>query len=147
MRKLTVIFFLTFNLNFHGQEVIKDPFQACGAQLDVKSNSYYCLIPDQTAKFPGGNIELLKYFQKHLILPKDNCDYHTILLFIAVQSNGTATFIRIVKPIGCKNLETEIKKLINVMPKWIPAKCSGLPVEHRFYIPINIKNKKPFSIY
>ena len=41
MRKLTVVFFLTFNLNFHGQEIHEDPFQACGAQLDVKNNNSY----------------------------------------------------------------------------------------------------------
>lgn len=141
MRKLIIIFFIAINLNVHGQEII-EPYQAaCGEQLDVKNNSYYYLIPDQTAKFPGGNIELLKYFQKYLILPKGSCEYSTILFFIAVQSDGTAHFIRLVKPKDCINLETKIKNLINVMPKWKPAKCHGVTVEHRFYIPININLK------
>lgn len=140
---LFIIFVLTLNINVNGQGLICNPpvDTLCGRQLDAETKTYFYSLPDQPAEFPGGNKEFIKYFQKNLLLPKDTCEYYTIQLIMLVKSNGTPTFVKLVKPKGCQNLETELKRLIGEMPVWKPAKCKGQLVDHRFYIPIHINIK------
>lgn len=98
--------------------------------------------PQEFPLFPGGDVELMKFIAETCKYP-DSCiakgiQGRVILQFI-IRKDGSIsdkmTAIRSPHP----DLTKEAKRIISLMPKWIPGKQDGKPVNTMFTIPISFR--------
>ncbi|GAB6010554.1 TonB family protein [Viscerimonas tarda] len=92
-------------------------------------------------QFSGGMSELSKFIQKNLRYPrqaaKDSIQGSVIVRFVVTKDGSIAdtTVVRGVSP----ELDAEAKRVIGLMPKWIPGKQNGESVDVYFTMPIVFK--------
>lgn len=90
------------------------------------------------AEFPGGNSEMLKFIGQNLKVPKEFQDAGIsgkIIISFCVKKEGTIDNIEILRSPGF-GIDEEIIKVFKSMPKWIPAKLNGVPIDSIEKIPI-----------
>lgn len=102
-------------------------------------------IPDQpiplplVPRFPEGNEAMFTFIEKTMQYPdaakKANIG-GTVLVSFTVKSDGTLTDIKVQKGIGY-GCDEEAIRIVKLMPKWIPAKSGGQPIDSDFSIPVN----------
>ncbi len=102
--------------------------------------SYGC---EPEAYFPGGHAKLKEYLGKHLNYPeralKDSIEGKCYVQFV-VKANGQTANAKIVRSIpNCPECDAEVIRIILAMPKWIPPKIDGKPVNSYMTLPINFK--------
>lgn len=98
-------------------------------------------------KFPGGMGALMKFVQDSLRYPvfclEQGIQGRVIVQFL-VNPDSTLSDIRVVKSVY-PHLDNEALRLVKSMPKWIPARQYGKPVQVRFTMPINFRLPKEES--
>jgi periplasmic protein TonB len=95
-------------------------------------------------EFPGGQIRLNDYLDKHLVYPKRAKKKRLegkVFAQFAVEEDGTLTSIRISKSLS-KECDEEVIRLLKNSPKWIPATENGKPVKNWMVLPIEFSLKK-----
>ena len=96
---------------------------------------------EEMPKFPGGDIELMKFFSQNLVYPeiakRAGVEGKVILSFI-VDKNGNITDVKIAKSIGA-GCDEEAMRVLKTMPHWIPGKQNGNPVLTRINLPVVFK--------
>ena len=100
------------------------------------------IIPDENAEFPGGEDALHDFIEKNLRFPdaaRDNVSGKVYAKFV-VEKDGSISNIQIIRNIGYGCGE-EVVRLVESMPKWIPAKVRGYVVRSQFILPINFVQK------
>ncbi len=99
-------------------------------------------------EFPGGMDSLQSFFKKNLRYPQfevDNKIEGRIYVEFTVDTLGNVLNPRIVKSIlGQKNLDVEVMRMMNLMPKWKPGEIINQNGEHSkakmtFTLPIQFK--------
>jgi protein TonB len=99
-------------------------------------------MAEKMPEFPGGSEALLKYFQENLNYPEDarkeKIEARIIVQFI-VEPDGSLTNIKLFRGHQYESLNNEAIRIIENMPKWIPAKQKGKRVRCRFLQPITFK--------
>lgn len=89
----------------------------------------------------NGFDSLYLYFQRDLVYPlappADTIEGKVELQFM-VDKNGNIKNSKVVKSLG-KPFDIEALRVINEMPKWIPATVNGTPLDTRKQISINFK--------
>jgi periplasmic protein TonB len=88
-------------------------------------------------EFPGGSKALLEYVKKNLRYPEEDNKGVVYVSFI-VSKTGKISNIRIVRGVS-RACDMEAIRLIKEMPRWIPAKQNGQPVDVRYTIPVRFK--------
>ena len=87
-------------------------------------------FPDIEPSFPGGELELQKFFAENLKFPVDCLDsnfYGRIEMKFIVQKDGSISNVEInEKKLGCVQLALETERFLNLMPKWIPGEVQGV---------------------
>ena len=100
-------------------------------------------FPDIEPSFPGGELELQKFFAENLKFPVDCLDsnfYGRIEMKFIVEKDGSISNVEIhEKKIGCVQLAVETERFLNQMPKWIPGEVQGEKKRVRVILPLNIK--------
>ena len=100
-------------------------------------------LPDIEPSFPGGELELQKFFAENLNFPVDCMDsnfYGRIELKFIVEKDGSISTIQInEKKLGCAQLVEEATRVLMLMPKWIPGEVEGIKKRVLVRIPFNIK--------
>ncbi|SHF43126.1 energy transducer TonB [Dysgonomonas macrotermitis] len=94
--------------------------------------------------FPGGEIEFRKFLSKNIRYPgmslEDNIDGRVIVQF-TIDKTG-----RVINPLIILSLDKycdkEVLRVINKMPKWIPAKARGNTINTNFVLPVIFKMYK-----
>jgi hypothetical protein len=106
------------------------------SKLTEKPYIFAEIMPD----FIGGEDSLMNYLTSNMKIPNSliNSGYNkTFYVDFIIEKDGKTSNIN-----TPNNLYNEVKKnvseLITNMPKWIPAKNSGVPVRCKFSIPITI---------
>lgn len=99
-------------------------------------------IVDEEASFPGGVKEMMLFMSKNLRHPEVggfSMQGKVYLRFI-VEKDGTLTNIEVMRGIvGCPECDKEAVRVVELMPKWNPAKYNGKIVRSYFNIPIVFK--------
>ena len=99
-------------------------------------------LPDIEPSFPGGELELNKFFAKNLNFPVDCMDsnfYGRIEMKFIVEKDGSISTIQInEKKLGCAQLVNEATRVLMLMPKWTPGEVDGIKKRVLVRIPINI---------
>jgi len=101
---------------------------------------------EQQPSFPGGETALMQYLKNNIQYPaieKDNGIQGTIALTFIVSKDGTIRDIKVLRTIkDGPNLEKEAVRIVKQMPKWIPGKSYGAPVNVQYNLPISFVLRK-----
>ena len=99
-------------------------------------------FPDIEPSFPGGELELQKFFAENLKFPVDCLDsnfYGRIEMKLIVEKDGSISNVEInEKKLGCVQLAVETERFLNLMPKWIPGEVQGVKKRVLVKLPLNI---------
>jgi TonB family protein len=92
-----------------------------------------------SAKFPGGAEMMMAFIKKNMIWRQNQYTISgSILASFLITKNGEIRDIKIEKSL-CESCDKEAVRIIESMPRWIPAKKDGLNIESRVVIPIEFK--------
>jgi protein TonB len=96
----------------------------------------------KSPSFPGGEMELLKYFSQNFKLPEgirpDSPKGTKLAMSFIVETSGVLTEMKILKDIGPGSGEETIR-VLHSMPPWTPAEANGRPVRSRYVLPIQLE--------
>jgi len=91
--------------------------------------------------FPGGDTELYNFLQTNLVYPKEAIKKGIegiVMVNFVVKKDGIITEVYAQKS-PHKLLSEEAIRVVKLMPKWLPGKQDGKPVNVRFLLPIEFK--------
>lgn len=91
--------------------------------------------------FPGGSLELIEYIARHLKYPKKAKDkgiHGRVIVSFIIDCDGSISDAKIVRGID-PDCDKEALRLINGMPRWIPAQQNGENIGVRLTLPIIFK--------
>lgn len=97
--------------------------------------------PSTLAQFPGGNQAFFQYITQYLNYPdiaKENCIEGQVIISIEIEANGKIKNTKVLKGIGF-GCDKEAIRVVQNMPKWIPAKRLGNPIASKIVIPIKFR--------
>ena len=99
--------------------------------------------PETVPQFPGGLIAQQKFINDNFIYPikaKENAIEGTCYVSFVIDTMGKIKDIKVVKGIkGCFECDEEAKRLISIMPNWIPSKLNGKTIECKMNYPVKFK--------
>jgi len=98
-------------------------------------------IVEQMPKYPGGEEELRKFIAQNIRYPKEaqeSAIQGRVYVEFIVDFEGSVRNATVVRGVD-KSVDDEALRVINSMPKWIPATQRGEAVNVRYTIPINFK--------
>jgi len=100
-------------------------------------------IVEESAEFPGGQAEMIKFIQKNLQYPamarEAGISGKCFLKFV-VNETGNISNVEILKGVpGCPDCDKEAIRVVKAMPSWKPAKMTGKSVKCYFNLPISFK--------
>ena len=96
---------------------------------------------EQIPSFPGGNAALESYLSKNIKYPsetEDKCVEGRVIVTFLVQKDGSVNNAFVVKSVS-PYWDKEALRVINNMPKWIPAKSNGENVAVLYNVPVTFK--------
>ncbi len=106
----------------------------------VEENKVFDAV-EQMPTFPGGEGELMKYLNKNLTYPTlaaENGIQGTVLLQFVVQKDGSIGEVKVVRSKD-PDLDREAVRVVKGMPKFIPGRMNGQPVNVWFTLPVRFK--------
>jgi len=99
--------------------------------------------PEEMPKFPGGDSLRIKFFFDNIKYPQDKkaTDFQgKIYVSFIIEEDGSISNIKLLRGIET-SLDDEVLRVINLMPKWNPGKCCGIPVRVPLNMPIAFSTK------
>lgn len=105
----------------------------------LKSDSSLYILVEESPRFEGGDIELNKFLFKNVKYPskaRRNGTEGKVIVQFTIDKEGNTKNAIIINSVS-KEIDKEALRIINLMPKWIPAKQNGRPVEFKYKLPIN----------
>lgn len=130
--------------------IVKDPEQPPGngpavkdpepVKEEVNENEIFTIV-EEKPKFPGGDVELMKYLQKNIRYPdfaKENDIKGTCVVEFVVEKDGSITDVKILKDIGGE-CGAEAVRVAKGMPKWEPGKQRTKPVRVKYKMPVRFQ--------
>ena len=96
---------------------------------------------EQMPQFPGGEAALMKYLAEHLRYPEEaqqnNIQGRVIVQFV-IEKTGNIGQVKVLRG-KHPSLDKEAVRVIKSLPKFIPGKNNGQPVNCYYTLPINFK--------
>ena len=92
-------------------------------------------------QFPGGDNALDKFLQENIVYPKKAREAGIegrVFVNFVVRENGTISDITVQRS-AHKMLSDEVIRVVKEMPRWIPGKQDGEPVNVYFSLPVNFE--------
>jgi TonB family protein len=125
--------------SLNGQQVYVD---SRGRELTRSDTAQYERLSDeQQASFPGGESALIKYLESHLRYPpeaaKNSIQGRAVLSF-KIEADGSLSEIKVLRDPG-GGCGAEAVRLVQSMPKWVPASVGGKAVATRFTLPVTFR--------
>lgn len=105
-------------------------------------NRVYIAV-EKSASFPGGQDAMFEFIAVNFQYPEQalHADISGIVfLSFIVERDGSITDIKIVRDIGFGLGEAAIK-VVEMMPKWVPAEQNANAVRQLYNLPISINQK------
>lgn len=106
-------------------------------QLEEDVDSIY-YQPEAPPRFPEGEDALKRYISSHLQYPKeyrDACISGKLRVSFVVGATGLVEQVCLERPLD-RFVDEEVMRLVAMMPRWIPARDHGKPVDAWYTIPI-----------
>lgn len=111
-----------------------DTAKACATTMEEK---IFGDISETMPMFRGGNNGLKEYIRQNLRYPmnfEDSIQGRVIVSF-TVNEDGSLSDAKIAKSLH-EQLDAEALRLVNEMPKWVPAKRNGKAVKVKYVLPV-----------
>ena len=106
---------------------------------DSKESEQIFQVVEQQPEFPGGMKALMIYLRENIVYPqeskKNNSQGRTFVRFV-VKADGSIDGVEVLMSSGDKFLDKEAIRVIECMPKWIPGKQGGKPINVFFTLPV-----------
>jgi len=100
------------------------------------------------AMFPGGESAYMEYISRHLIYPRQQKLFQSVVsVTFVVDTQGkirNPCIYRKLRRNAQTPLEMEVLDLIKSMPPWVPGEQDGKKVYLRVYLPIRLEPQKTF---
>lgn len=112
------------------------------AVTDTTQMEEILTIAQEMPVFPGGDSAMCEYITENLVYPAEAKDKNLegkVFVQFVINKNGEVVSPRIARGID-PILDDEVLRVVRNMPKWIPGKNNGNPVNVMKTIPVNIKN-------
>lgn len=97
-------------------------------------------IVDEMPSFPGGEMQLIKFFRTNLKYPlREKAAHISGCCFITfvVEKDGSIQNIKILEGVtGGAGCDQEVIRVANLMPVWNPGKHHGKTVRTQFNLPV-----------
>lgn len=96
---------------------------------------------EQRPSFPGGENELIKYLSSHINYPtsaaEDGISGRVIVKFV-ISKDGSISDVEVIRS-RHPALDAEAVRLVRSMPRWIPGKINGQPVNVSYSLPVTFR--------
>ena len=116
----------------------------CKSQSEAEKQNVYTIV-EEMPDFHGGQIEKNKFILENLKFPESaikNETYGKTYLKFTINKDGHISDIVVIKGVpGCPECDEEAKRVLSIMPNWIPGKQGGKPVATYYNQPINFQSK------
>lgn len=93
---------------------------------------------EQMPSFPGGDAALMKYVSSHIHYPKEAADWNfcgKVVVRFVVTKTGEVGEVKIVSSQN-KELDQELISVCQELPKFIPGRINGQPVDMWYTLPV-----------
>ena len=103
-------------------------------------NKVYTVV-EQMPMFPGGDTALMGYLRDNLNYPKDAKEkgiQGSIVVGFIVEQDGSITNADVIRSVD-PSLDKEAIRVVENMPKWIPAKQNGQYVRVKYQVPVSFR--------
>ena len=120
-----------------------DPVIACYVPVpeEPEPEQVY-VIADEQPSFPGGLEEMYRFLEKNLSYPNNNAHIQgTVAIQFIVRASGEISFTQVIMPLH-PIFDKEAIRVIQSMPRWIPGKINGKPVDVYYILPIRFSLEK-----
>ena len=108
-------------------------------EIEEEDDEEIFMVVENMPEFPGGDLGLMKYIQKHVKYPAIAKEYNItgkVYVSFIVDRQGKVTNVKIVRGVD-KNLDAEAMRVVKSLPRYTPGKQRGKAVRVMFTIPIN----------
>lgn len=112
---------------------------AFGAPEGNNQSSKVYDVPETMPEFPGGTQALLEYIRNNIKWPDEESSVQgRVIVSFVVEKDGSVSNAKVVKSVH-PAFDAEALRVVNGMPKWIPGKQNGEPVNTKYVVPINFR--------
>lgn len=109
--------------------------------VSIPNNEEIVEFVDQEASFPGGMKALMEYLSTNIKYPEADINISIqgkVYIQFVVLKTGAISDVNVLRGVS-KELDDEAKRVVRMMPNWIPAIQNNVKVNSRVTIPINFK--------
>ena len=109
--------------------------------VSIPNNEEIVEFVDQEASFPGGMKALMEYLSTNIKYPEAAINISIqgkVYIQFVVLKTGAISDVNVLRGVS-KELDDEAKRVVRMMPNWIPAIQNNVKVNSRVTIPINFK--------
>lgn len=108
---------------------------------EEKGNNEVYTVVDEMPKFPGGDSGLYSFIASNLNYPamaiENNVQGRVVVQFV-VKKDGSIGDVTVKRSVD-RDLDREAVRICKKLPKFIPGKLNGQPVNVTFTLPINFR--------
>jgi TonB family protein len=101
--------------------------------------------PEVLPMFPGGDSKLIEFVSTNIKYPakaKKKGNVGTSYISFIIKKTGEVSNIKTYKGIpGCASCDDEAKRVVALMPKWIPGKQDGNAIDVQYILPVKFSLK------
>ncbi len=113
----------------------------CKSRYDEELKREIFTFVDNMPKYPGGEQELFKLFNKNFVYPKGQEEFQaSIYISFVIEPDGSTTNINASSRMSHVEEPTladkEAIRVFNLMKKWEAGQCDGKNVAVKLYFPI-----------
>ena len=114
--------------------------ECLSAPGDTTETRIFC-NPEVMPSFRGGQQKLMQFISDNLRWPEgcdDSCIQGRVVISFMIEKDGSITEPKVVKSLD-PAFDKEALRVVEMMPKWNPAKVNGKVVRSSFRLPINFR--------
>lgn len=130
------------HLNLIKEDLSSPSSSAADDDDDVKT------VCEKEPEFPGGSQELMKFIAEKLRYPADCAEKGIegrVTLSFVVEKDGSITNIEELRSPDSR-LTAEAKRVLSIMPNWIPGTQDGKAVRVKYIIPVTFRKNGGYSV-
>lgn len=119
------------------KETTFTPTETVSENIEKNTETVFTVV-EESAMFPGGQDELIKYLAQNIKYPKQarvRGVEGLVSVSFVVEKDGSLTDIKLLRDIG-SGCGQEALRVVKEMPKWKPAKLKGEIVRMQFNLPV-----------
>jgi TonB family protein len=132
-----LLFFVGFTVSKASSLDLENHFESNSFQTEQPDTTIYT-ITEVPAVFPGGDMARVQYLFQNLEYPEEAMEQGvqgTVFVSFVVEIDGSITNAKIIRGLSSE-IDEEVLRLVNNMPKWAPGRIKGQKVRTIFRMPV-----------